>query len=340
MSGNPKISVIIPVYNAEAFLQETLECLEKQTYDNIEVILIDDGSTDTSKEICSQFVASNSMFKYYYQDNRGASTARNNGIEKASGKYICFMDADDLCEDTWIESLIDVISNSEAPIGMLGWRVIDENYKTLDIIRNKDALLNVEDAIVVFTSLGGSVWNKVFEKNLITSDAKGEKILFDEQQKYSEDIIFCVEALCKAKKIQVSSKSGYIYRNRSGSISHQKGVKQIFRYENMLCGQEKMVRLLESNLNIESPAAHKFYCASNFYAMLDLYMSGIQDTCIYKRYSNVILNDNYSTIKLRVIAKIILLSPSIIFKPWIILRQGKRKIKEIMYMKRKRNGKK
>lgn len=339
MSGAPKISVIIPVYNAEAFLEETLKCIEKQTYDNIEVILIDDGSEDASKAICNQFVASNSMFNYYYQDNQGASAARNNGIEKASGKYICFMDADDLCEDTWIESLINVISNSEAPIAMLGWRVIDENYKTIDVIRNKDELLNVEDAIVVFTSLGGSVWNKVFEKNLIISDAKGEKILFDEQQKYSEDIIFCVEALCKAKKIQVSSKGGYIYRNRSGSISHQKGIKQILRYENLLCGQEKMIRLLESNLNMESPAAHKFYCSSNFYAMLDLYMSGIRETCIYKRYANVILNDNYSTVKLRVIAKIILLSPSAIFKPWIILRQVKRKIKKIIYREEK-NGKK
>lgn len=338
MLRTPKISVIIPVYNAEFFLEETLKCLEKQTYDEFEVLLVDDGSVDGSKEICSRFVASNSMFKYYYQDNRGVSAARNRGIKKASGKYICFMDADDLCEETWLESLFNVISNSVAPIAMLSWSVIDENYKTIDIIRNKDCLLNTEDAIAVFTSLGGSVWNKIFERDLIISDMKGKGIFFDEQQKYSEDIIFCVEALCKATKMQVSSKGGYIYRNRSGSVSHQKGKQQIFRYENMLCGQEKMLKLIEKNLNIESPAAHKFYCSSNFYAMLDLYMSGIRDKRIYKKYAKTILSDKYSTTKLRIMAKIILILPNAIFEPWIILRKGKRIIKKTMYVKRKING--
>lgn len=338
MFETPKISVIIPVYNAELFLEETLKCLEKQTYNAIEVILVDDGSVDASQTICRKFVASNSMFKYYYQDNKGAAAARNNGIIRASGDYICFMDADDLCEETWIESLFDVISNSMAPIAMLSWKVIDENYKTIDVIKNKDCLLNIEDAITVLTSLGGSVWNKIFEKNLIiASEKNGKEILFDEQQKYSEDIIFCAEALCKAKKMQVSSKGGYIYRNRSGSISHQKGTKQIFRYENMLSGQEKMVRLIDKNLNVESSAAHKFYCSSNFYAMLDLYMSGIRDKCIYKKYAKVILNDKYATLKLRIIAKIVLVSPRAVFAPWIMLRKSKRKIKQTIYMKRKIN---
>ena len=337
MVRNPKVSVIIPVYNAEKFLEETLVCLKKQTLRELEVILVDDGSVDKSKEICNRFVASDSVFKYYYQNNSGASAARNHGIRKASGEYICFMDADDLCEETWMESLYNVISNSSARIAMLGWKVIDENNNVIDVIQHKDCLLDVEDAVPILTSLGGSVWNKVFERNLIVSDMKTDGILFDEKQKYSEDILFCIEALCKAKKIQISSKCGYIYRNRNGSMSHQTGMRQVVRYEDMLCGQEKMVKLIEKNIPTGISDAHRFYCSSNFYAMLDLYMTGIRDKCIYKKYATTILNDKYSTIKLRIMARIILILPGAIFIPWIVLRKSKRILKKAIYVMGKVN---
>lgn len=336
----PSVSVIIPIYNAARYLEEALTCLLKQSFDNFEVILIDDGSSDESSNICEQFIKRSNKFKYFYQENAGVSVARNHGIIKARGTYICFMDADDLCTFDWIESMYTVIINSNADIAMLGWNVIDEANRLIDIIRHKDAIIAAEDAISYFTSLGGSVWNKIFKKSKIVSDDPVKSIQFDVTQKFSEDILFCVSYLCKSKNIVMSSKAGYIYRNRSGSVSHAIGKKQISRYEDMLRGQKKMVDLVEDKLPGAIPSVHQFYCTSSFYAMLDFYMSGISNKIYYSNYTRVLLTDKYATNKLKVLAMLIEISPHLVFVPWIIARKMKRLIKKLSYTARGNNGSK
>ena len=97
ISINNTISVIVPIYNAELYLEQCLESIKNQTYKNFEVIMIDDGSTDKSQEICKKFSNSDKRFKLICQKNSGVSAARNKGISEATGKYIYFCDSDDFC---------------------------------------------------------------------------------------------------------------------------------------------------------------------------------------------------------------------------------------------------
>lgn len=102
------VSVIIPVYNAEKHLERCLRSLECQTYSEYEVLLIDDGSTDSSSDICKNYAKKNAKFQYIYQNNGGVSRARNTGLRKARGDYLTFVDADDWVEPTYIEKMLSV----------------------------------------------------------------------------------------------------------------------------------------------------------------------------------------------------------------------------------------
>ena len=111
-----KISIIIPVYNVEQYIKNCLESVINQTYDNWEIILIDDGSTDNSKAIYENIAIKNDKIKIFKQTNKGVSAARNLGIEKAQGDYIVFLDADDWIEKKFLERMLEVIENEDADI--------------------------------------------------------------------------------------------------------------------------------------------------------------------------------------------------------------------------------
>ena len=100
------ISVIVPVYNSEKDLEKCLQSISKQTYSEIEVILINDGSTDGSEKICLRFAEQDKRFKYFYQDNAGVSAARNNGLSHISGEYFTFVDSDDWIDETYCEKML------------------------------------------------------------------------------------------------------------------------------------------------------------------------------------------------------------------------------------------
>ena len=112
------VSIIVPVFNAEKFLAETLVSLAAQTYENIEVLLVDDGSKDSSRDICESFVEGDNRFRYYYQENAGAGAARNRGIGLACGEFLMFLDSDDLFEPDFVEKMYGVIVSSGADVAI------------------------------------------------------------------------------------------------------------------------------------------------------------------------------------------------------------------------------
>lgn len=141
MSQNPRISVIIPVYNVEKYLERCIKSVQNQSYKNLEIIIIDDGSTDRSSIICDEFAQNDKRIHVFHQCNRGVSSARNLGLEKSTGSYIAFLDADDyLVSDCEIYSkALDILLNNNADIVTWLWQYEDvegnftvkrENIKT------------------------------------------------------------------------------------------------------------------------------------------------------------------------------------------------------------------
>ena len=114
----PLISVIVPIYNAEQYIDRCLKSILKQTYSNLEVLLIDDGSSDGSSSICKQYELSDNRVHYYHQHNSGVSAARNKGLDIAKGEYIGFCDADDWIESDMYEVLYSMINSSQSDIAI------------------------------------------------------------------------------------------------------------------------------------------------------------------------------------------------------------------------------
>ena len=114
----PLLSVIIPVYNGERYLGETIECILNASYKEIELLLIDDGSSDDSAKLCAAYMKTEQRIRYIYQENGGIVSARNKGLLEASGDYVCFCDQDDLVEPLMYERLINKMALYEAEIGL------------------------------------------------------------------------------------------------------------------------------------------------------------------------------------------------------------------------------
>lgn len=132
--GSPKVSVIIPCYNGERFIKNTLESVLMQTYDNFEILFVDDGSTDKTKEVISSF--SDSRLKYFYQNNKGVSEARNYGIKLSSGEYIALLDTDDLWDAEKLESQVRRITEDKSSFFVYSnYCIIDENNAVTEEVK-------------------------------------------------------------------------------------------------------------------------------------------------------------------------------------------------------------
>ncbi len=209
------VSVVVPVYNAEKFLKECIQSIVAQTYQNIELLLIDDGSTDASGEICNEFVAVDSRVCHYKSANYGVSTARNKGIDLAKGKYICFIDADDLLERDYIEKLYSEIQKNHTDISFCNYQYVYGNKKLKKaprIAAGKYTFRDIADIAIddgtISGMLFGSVWGAIYNADKI----KNHKIYFDSSIKCNEDGLFNLCILQKSSCFSVISYDGYLYR--------------------------------------------------------------------------------------------------------------------------------
>ena len=143
------ISVIVPVYNVEEYLEECLESIQKQTYSNIEVILVNDGSTDRSKEICEQYCEKDSRFKLVNQENKGLSGARNRGMLESKGEFISFVDSDDVLKEDMLEQLIKQMTSEDIDI-VECWYTNEKQELELSTPKNVKIIFqgNMKEAIV------------------------------------------------------------------------------------------------------------------------------------------------------------------------------------------------
>ena len=219
----PLVSIVIPVYNVEKYLRQCLDSVIMQTYRSLEILIIDDGSTDTSGEICDEYGAIDNRVKVFHTENRGLSASRNIGLDNASGEYIAFIDSDDWYDEDAIYMSIEVAEKSNADIVCFQYaREYDDVSNVQKINRHKEGHRKpiiteyTEESILEEYCFGSSIkevsWNKIYKK-FIFSD-----IRYPEERFY-EDIVTTHKLLRKAKKVTCVSSALIHYRAREESIS-------------------------------------------------------------------------------------------------------------------------
>ena len=224
MLNKPIVSVVVPVYNAEQFLSECIESVLRQSYRDIQLILIDDSSTDDSGRICQQYTKQDNRIHYIRQSNNGGvCKARNTGINKANGKYICFMDSDDFIEEDYIERYVSLMEQKQVPViyGQLKYyqdgkylsrprRINEGMHKTKDV----SAIL-IDDGTVTGI-LFGSVCGAIYDLDYIRING----LLFDEKIKRNEDGLFNLDLLAMCESFYVTHYDGYCYRQWKDTRSY------------------------------------------------------------------------------------------------------------------------
>ena len=140
----PLVSIIMPVYNTEAYLDRCLESIVSQTYKNIEIICVNDGSTDDSGSILEKWKAKDSRIRVFHKENGGVSSARNKGLDECRGDYICFADPDDTIKPDMYEKLLSAIQREKSQISMCGYRMIDSNGRVEERFFGKDNVSSEE----------------------------------------------------------------------------------------------------------------------------------------------------------------------------------------------------
>ena len=167
---NPKISIIVPIYNTEKYLPKCIESIQNQTYKNLEIILVNDGSTDNSLTICQEFVEKDKRIIVIDKENEGVSSARNRGLDFASGEYIGFVDSDDYIAPDMYQQLLTACLENDADIAECGYYSVNENYEIVSIFPLKNAILNsnYESCRALVKGENTSVvnWNKLYKKPL------------------------------------------------------------------------------------------------------------------------------------------------------------------------------
>lgn len=214
------LSVIVPVYNVEEFIDECLESIIQQTYQNLEIIVIDDGSTDSSGKKCDEWGERDNRIVVIHKENGGLSDARNAGLKIAKGMYIGFVDSDDVIHPQMYQRLYETLQQADSKISCCGVQKIytAENFSTQKILQSKAESYTDAEAlrsIIEDEKIRVTVWNKLYRRNVIGN------IIF-EFGKCHEDEFWSYQVLGRAEKIAVLGENYYGYRQRENSIMSQK----------------------------------------------------------------------------------------------------------------------
>lgn len=218
----PKVSIIIPIYNGEKYIDECMKCMKKQTYKNIEIILVDDGSKDCSGRMCDDYAKEDDRIKVCHQENGGLSSARNLGICNATGKYVWFFDVDDAVEPTVIEDNVKLAEANQADVVMFGFWYYDVDKQELipnelrsSFVGNAEEYFHDFLVHTIEHEVFNAPWNKMIRKELLERN----NLWFDKRYPIYEDIIFAASLLNIAQKVVVNNKLYYKYFVRSsGSL--------------------------------------------------------------------------------------------------------------------------
>ena len=221
---NEKISIIVPVYNVEKYLKKCIDSIVNQTYKNLEIILVDDGATDRSGEICDELAKLDNRIKVYHKKNGGLSDARNYGVERATGDYIGFVDSDDYIDAEMYEKLYEAITKEDADVAECSFKIIypdrvelfnDEEY--YNVLGEQEYL----EEYLKLKKIFGSVWTKLIKSTI------AKKIEFPVGKLY-EDTYYAYDLIDIVDKYVIMDNPYYNYLMRENSITNAKFNPRIF----------------------------------------------------------------------------------------------------------------
>lgn len=292
MSNSPLVSVIIPIYNASDYLQRCLVSILNQSYKNIEIILINDGSTDNSVEICKKWEKDNNNIIFIDSLNKGVSEARNKGLEISKGDYICFIDSDDYIDKNYIKILLQTALYENADIVECNYKRVLENG---NLIEKKDlkeyCKTNTYDIIHDFLyglQFSNTVWNKIFKKDILNN------VKF-KPYATSEDFNFLAHVYLNVKKKVNVNKYLYYYVNHKSSVCNKdfskKTLDVIYAREDVFFSYKYM----NYNYYCQVIASRIIFFTINFYEKTNSLSSYEKDEIrkelkkIYKKYYKIAL---------------------------------------------------
>ena len=242
------LSIIIPMYNLEQYISYCLDSIVSQIRENVEIILIDDGSKDKTKEICNSYCEKYSYIKYFYQDNAGVSVARNNGLKRAIGDYILFVDGDDwIIKDTLLQIINKIKKNREVDIFAGDFVKSKNNQAKSKKVRTTLNLKEYdfpENLIKLFetNNFNPSLGCNIIKRNLFFDN----NILLDANVKYTEDMDCMLQLFLKAEKIVFIEKPFYVYRQNQSSATHSCSLKRVDDTMNFVIKWNDRIQEIES----------------------------------------------------------------------------------------------
>lgn len=210
-NNDKKVSIVVPIYNREKFLDKCIKSLTNQTYKNVEIILVDDGSTDNSLEVCNNYAKNDNRIKVIHKENGGVQSARNRGIDEATGYYLCFTDADDYVSEKFIENFIKVYDSGNYECVVCGFYKVDQDYNLL--LKNENLvcldipIYESERWALYFERFGCYVWNHMF----VTDIVKKYKVQFDKEVIIFDDTAFTMNYLNHIDSIGFTNSNDYYY---------------------------------------------------------------------------------------------------------------------------------
>ena len=285
-NGGELVSIIVPVYNVESYLRMCLDSIEHQTYSNIEVLLINDGSPDSSGEICQEYVARDSRFRYFEKENGGLSDARNYGIERSNGRYLTFVDSDDWLSLTYVEDLYQAAIRNDADTVVSHYTIYNEsdrNYYVHIWDDYYEKTYTGEELVLELPSLelNGYVyitsWGILFKKELFNNIRfpKG-KVIEDSRTNY--------KLFFRSNKVAYIHKE--IYYHREGIESIGSGVNEKLLTDVLECLLERLAIYTIKGWNYSDEKNNVMGCLRLRYQQAK--ENGLQDTEIFRRYTEIL----------------------------------------------------
>jgi len=271
-----EVSIIIPVYNTEKYLNKCLDSLINQTLENIEIICVDDGSSDNSLEILNKYAFGDSRIKVISQANKKQGSARNAGIKIAKGNYIGFVDSDDYVASDYFEKLYKIAlnNNSDIACGSIV-RVREHKQKYRLLYEDKKCVTKLEEKLKTCTSIGQdyswNVWNKIYKKSFLL-----EKNIWFDESVYFEDVNFTIKALYHAKSVVSVPNTNYYYYARPDSIV--KGVQDSKKRNDLLNAYLQLwAYCIKHNIEI-SPKNR--YCTQIYFRVFNIILFAKKTKCV------------------------------------------------------------
>lgn len=271
----PKISIIVPVYKAENYLSRCVDSLLAQTFQDFEILLVDDGSPDRSGKICDEYAKKDNRVRVFHKENGGVSSARNLGIEQGRGEWIIFCDSDDWVDVNWLEQYCEALLE-DVDMVFQGYVREDNHKQVLHVWKDclEKAMLNIIYGLEL-RNLFGWTWIKIFRADII----KRYAIRFNVNISKNEDTIFTLEYCLHIHKIRVLSVAAYHYRNTPFSL-----VSKHLPYEEVNLKNEEIFKL-RMQLCARFPLDNKYrqwtiedYKEQSVYALLSLYSNQYKES--------------------------------------------------------------